>query len=400
MAPSATWKTLSLVAFAVGVGAVGFMSLSRLGAHERARAGEAYDRETLKAVQHLRRSSFPEETRRVFLWDAERGLVSSANLPAESVACLQDTNRVWRTDDPARRRSGFAEIGGRRFVWRYDKDGKVIGFETDPLEETPYGEHLWTYSAFGAMTLFAILTALAFGAMLGKDLRNAQEEDRRRSAFLNAVAHDLKMPIGAVGLWAALLHDGKADARKAVDVILRENGRMSRLVQNLLEFGRLELGRRSYAHDPVDVAAVARETADALGYAFEEHGLTVSCGAAVARADADAVRRIVANLVGNAAKYAAACGPVEIAASVSSGRVFLAVCDRGPGLSAADRARCFERHWRGADDASRATGGFGIGLTVARELARGMGGDVRALAREGGGAAFVLDLPAAEEACA
>ena len=399
MSSDPTWKTLALVAFAVAVGVVGFVAIGRLSGHERARANEAYNRETLKAVQHLRRTAFPEETRPVFLWDAKRGLAASANLPPGLAAALNDTNRVWRSDDPARRRSGVADVGGARLAWRYDKDGKVIGFAADPLEDTPYGEDLWIYSTFGAMTLFAMLMALAFGALLEKDWRRTQAEDRRRAAFLNAVAHDLKMPIGAVGLWTALLRDGKAEAEKAVAVILRENGRMSRMVQNLLEFGRLELGRRQYDFGPVDLGAVARETADAIGYAFEAHGLSVEAARdCVARADADAVRRIVANLAGNAAKYAADDGPVEMTADRAGNRVRLTVSDRGPGLAEADLERCFEKHWRGTGDVVRATGGCGLGLPVARGLARAMGGDVRACAREGGGTAFVLELPAMEEA--
>jgi signal transduction histidine kinase len=113
-------------------------------------------------------------------------------------------------------------------------------------------------------------------------------------------------------------------------------------------------------------------------------------------ADADAVRQIVAVLLDNAAKYAAAGGPVEVSSGVSGdGRASLSVADRGAGLTSEALRHVFDRFWRGDDATTAETGGSGLGLAIARELALGMKGDLSVARRNGGGLVFKLTLPCA-----
>ena len=159
--------------------------------------------------------------------------------------------------------------------------------------------------------------------------------------------------------------------------ILSESDRLERLVSNLLDFGRLERNRRKYDLRDVDLSRLVEEMRDAAvpgaaapAFTFERP----AGGGPVARADADAVRQILANLLENARKYAAAGGPPEVSAGRGAGTAELVVAARGATF--------------GIPEVKRS-----IGLALSRGLARGMGGDLVCRARAGGGAEFALSLP-------
>ena len=166
------------------------------------------------------------------------------------------------------------------------------------------------------------------------------------------------------------------------------------MVQNVLDYGRLESGRRVYSADAFDLAGLVREMADFMKGRFVNAPL-VEDGECAVFADRDAVDQILLNLFDNACKYAGEA-PVEISfgAGRSAGRRAVHVADRGPGLTAEQRRHVFDRFWRADDSTTSSTGGNGLGLCIARGLARGMGGDLNVEAREGGGCVFTLELPA------
>jgi signal transduction histidine kinase len=113
-------------------------------------------------------------------------------------------------------------------------------------------------------------------------------------------------------------------------------------------------------------------------------------------ADHDAVRGVFVNLLGNAAKYAATYGPVEVTVCREDKRVLATVADVGPGISPKDRDMVFERFFRSGDGTSAGKGGFGLGLSISRRLARDMGGDLTLADRPGGGCVFTLSLKCAQ----
>jgi len=171
-----------------------------------------------------------------------------------------------------------------------------------------------------------------------------------------------------------------------------------RMVEMLLDYTRQEQNRRRYALEEIDVGDVAREAVELLRGDFVADGVTVSAEPGCrARADRDAVKEILVNLLGNAAKYAAAGGPVEVSVALAERKVRVTVADRGPGLPVEARARVFDRFYRADDRAASAKGGFGLGLPISRRLARDMGGDLTVAPRDGGGLVFVLALPSCGE---
>ena len=191
-----------------------------------------------------------------------------------------------------------------------------------------------------------------------------------------------------------------ARRRRALGTVAAESARLSRLVESVLDFSRLERNRRRYDLRPVDLAALLEEMRDeTAGGGFVLRTGDRGAGGRVAFADRDAVRQIVLNLLDNAAKYAAAGGPPELAVrDAGNGAVALAVADRGPGVPPRAAKRIFDRFYRVDDATTAETRGSGLGLSIARRLARGMGGDLAYRPREGGGAVFELTLPRAQPA--
>ena len=178
----------------------------------------------------------------------------------------------------------------------------------------------------------------------------------------------------------------------------RETQRLARLVNNALDFSRLEQGRKKYAREPLDLAAELARLLDTHAPRLAEAGMTLRrelpAGALPVTADRDALEQIVLNLLDNAAKYAADGREVTVALTPrSGGGAEVRVADRGPGVPTEHRERIFEKFHRVDDALTAEKTGAGLGLSIARQLARGLGGGLRYVPRSGGGAEFILVLP-------
>ena len=267
--------------------------------------------------------------------------------------------------------------------------------------------HSWERLLLLAAAFFGLLllSLVAGGFLLLRAARRERLDALRKTDFVDNVSHELKTPLAGIRLEAELLAEGRLPdgprRDRALRSILSESDRLERLVANLLDFGRLERGRRKYAREPVDLATLLEEMQNAQCSMHNEEGDIVHCafgivhceGGVAALADPDAVRQILLNLLDNAAKYAPGAPP-EVSVRAAENGVELVVADRGPGVPRGLEEKVFERFFRADDALARATNGSGLGLSIARGLARGMGGDLTCRAREGGGAEFVLALPA------
>jgi signal transduction histidine kinase len=227
----------------------------------------------------------------------------------------------------------------------------------------------------------------------------------RRSNFVAAVSHELKTPVTAIRMYSEMLRDGlvpsEAKRDEYYETIGDESERLSRLIDNVLEFSKLERDQRelqlrvgSLGDAVAEACATLRPHAERQGFTLE-----VACepGLPAVRFDADALVQVVFNLVDNALKYAAAAERkvVRVECRGEAGGVRLAVRDYGPGVAAPERGRIFEPFHRGGSELTRTTQGAGIGLALVRELAERMGARVAAQAAEGGGLEVRLAFSAA-----
>jgi signal transduction histidine kinase len=254
--------------------------------------------------------------------------------------------------------------------------------------------------------------ALALAGAMTADLRTSQESlriandelreaDRLKDVFLSTVSHELRTPLTAIAGVSDLLmrkHDSLSpDLREELVAGLDANVRNLRaLIDELLDFTRLQADPGMPLLGPVDVEELAHRVTRELQPLLEAHQVTVaSDDHVVALANPQALHRVVTNLLANAAKYSPAGGLVSVHVMGRGGSVLLSVLDEGPGIPEEERQRVFERFYRGAGDAELRQPGTGIGLAVVKELCTRMHASVSIGEAPGGGAAFHVRLPAA-----
>lgn len=225
-----------------------------------------------------------------------------------------------------------------------------------------------------------------------------RETESRRREFLANVAHELRTPVTSIRGFAETLASGPVeDATRAefLHTIHRNAVRISALVDDLLRLEALDANNPPPARAPIDVGGVIRHVIETAQQRIEETGATIAVSGdrdVTVTADEDRVERIVQNLVDNALAYGGAAVAIEVAIERRADLVTVTVADSGPGIPADQLARVFDRFYRGAQ--ARDSRGSGLGLPIARQLAESMGGTLRGEARPGGGARFVLELPA------
>jgi two-component system sensor histidine kinase SenX3 len=241
--------------------------------------------------------------------------------------------------------------------------------------------------------------------LLVEDHTEMRRVEAVRRDFLANVSHELKTPVGAMALLAEALLDAAEEpeaVRRFAGRMQHESDRLSRLVQDVIELSRLQ------GHDPLDSPAVVSvddviaEAVDRSRLPAEARAVTVACGGREGlriMGDARQLVTAVGNLVDNAVRYGPESGRVVVTSSqVGEGAtavVEISVTDEGPGISAAERDRVFERFYRVDAARSRETGGTGLGLSIVKHVAAGHGGEVTLWSAEGTGSTFTLRLPAA-----
>ena len=277
----------------------------------------------------------------------------------------------------------------------------ALGFEfRRAAEAATVADRLPPQLARHAAVALALVTSQLATEREVATLRNREAE---RVTFVSTIAHELRTPLtGLRGYLELILGGGVADPAVERDFLERSRsivGSMGELVGDLLELSRLESGTLGLEIGPFSVAeACSQVAASLLPIAIERRiSLTTSLPARlrVACADRRRVEQIVTNLVANALKFTPSGGSVEIHARFERLVALVVVRDDGAGIPADDRGRIFERFHRMA--AHERITGTGLGLPIARDLARRMGGDLEVASVAGSGSSFVLALPGPAE---
>lgn len=278
----------------------------------------------------------------------------------------------------------------------------VVGFVADgsPSDRVSIGGGLLLVGSL--LVGIFVVASLAGGSLLLRQAQRSGAEARQKTSFVANVSHEFKTPLTTIRLYAELLEQGRVpdEARRGeyLRTIGRETQRLARLVNNALDFSRLEQGRKKFQREPLDLGAELSRLLDTQLPRFGEAGLAlrreIPDGPLPANTDRDAFEQIVLNLLDNACKYAGAGGEVTVQLGLlAAGGAGLRVLDRGPGVPAEHRERIFEKFHRVDETLTAEKHGAGLGLSIARQLARGLGGELRYEPRPGGGAAFILALP-------
>lgn len=226
--------------------------------------------------------------------------------------------------------------------------------------------------------------------------RRLEEVAQMKSDFVSTVSHELRSPLTSIiGSLDTVNRPELAPPEPASQQLLlsarRQAGRLQRLIEDLLVVSRIDRGAIPVHPEPVEVKEIFDEVSRTVSI---DPSMTVEPANLAVYADRDHFLRILINLVENAAKYAPD-SPVELYAWQKSNRAMLAVVDHGPGIPEDARESIFERFTQLDQSDTRSKGGTGLGLSIVKSLTEVMNGSVRIEATEGGGATFVIDLPAA-----
>jgi signal transduction histidine kinase len=244
----------------------------------------------------------------------------------------------------------------------------------------------------------------ATAAVLATGAERARRLARQQMEFVAGVTHELNTPLAAIRSAGQNLADGivtePTQVRRYGGLIEKESGRLAALVAQVLDFAGIDSGNRAYSAEPLSVGGLVDEVLRDHRLVLDQAGMAVERDVAPdlpeVRGDAAALRRALGNLVANAAKFAASGRWVGVRAAASGGgTVVVRVEDRGPGIPRDERSRVFEPFYRGPAAERNATPGSGLGLSLVRHVVRAHGGSVHVEGREGGGAAVVVELPAA-----
>ena len=237
----------------------------------------------------------------------------------------------------------------------------------------------------------------------GEARAEAEQANRAKSAFLAVMSHELRSPLNAIDGHAALLEDGihgpvNVEQVGALKRLRRASRLLLGLINDLLDFARIEAGRVHYDIREVPLTQLLQEVEEVVQPQLGERRLTCAFdapAAATLRADADKARQILLNLVGNAVKFSNDGGHIVVSADVGDGAVRIRVKDDGIGIPEDRLELIFDPFEQVDHSHKRQQQGVGLGLAISRDLARGMGGDLTVRSDLGKGATFTLTLPAA-----
>jgi signal transduction histidine kinase len=254
------------------------------------------------------------------------------------------------------------------------------------------------------MLILILFVSIAVGGLLvARSTYSEMRLAQQKTTFVANVSHELKTPLTSIRMFAEMLRDGHQPdiekQRKYLDIMAAETERLTRLVNNVLDFSRMERGEKRYSMKMADLVALCSGVVESQRARIESNGfrLTFTAGADVlnVHADEEAIKQALINLLSNAEKYSTDAREIEVAVREEIGSAVIAVEDRGVGIPPKEAQRIFDEFYRVDDGLTSKVKGAGLGLTIARRILRDHGGDIRYRPRDGGGSTFEIVLPLA-----
>lgn len=251
--------------------------------------------------------------------------------------------------------------------------------------------------------ILGVLSLMLAGGVLltHRNVVREMELARLKSDFVSNVSHELRTPLSLIRLYAETLELGRlADPAKYQEyyrIIRKESERLTALINNILDFSRIEAGRKEYDLRETDLAELVRNTLDSYRYQIEQQGFVLEQSVAgdlpPLRVDREAIARSLLNLVNNALKYSPKDKFLGVNLYRENGAVRLEVIDHGIGIPRSEQEKIFHQFYRVGDPLVHNTKGTGLGLSLVRHIARAHGGEVRVESAPGKGSKFTILLP-------
>ena len=314
------------------------------------------------------------------------------------IALLNDKTRPVATQPPGESRRDWrrpfvaSEIGEALPHW----EAALYLMRPDQLKESARNVRRTLL-----LLIAAALAAIAFGGWaVFADARRQLALAQKKTDFVSNVSHELKTPLTSIRMFAEMMQSGNAAEDKRpqyLRIIVAEAERLTRLINNVLDFARLERKQKRYDFRPLDLHSVLAKIWEGHELHLREQGFTTRWKAAPppypVRGDEDALVQIFVNLLSNAEKYSTDRKEIEIHSYLTEDSVHVSMLDRGTGVPAGEETKIFEAFYRAHDSLASGIQGSGLGLTLAQRLAKEHGGEITYQAREGGGSNVTLRVP-------
>ncbi|WP_431711155.1 sensor histidine kinase [Glutamicibacter uratoxydans] len=261
--------------------------------------------------------------------------------------------------------------------------------------------------ALGAGQLVVHVRAAPLGEeyilLLVDDRTEITRTEAMRNDFVANVSHELKTPVGAISLLSEAIEDAADDpvaVRRFSTRMHKESARLGALVQDIIELSRLQSSDVIVHGEPVQVQQVVNEAVDRNKLLAEERNISISLGGQIEQpvhGEADLLMTAVRNLIDNAIRYSPDNSAVGVGLRQRDGFAQISVTDQGPGITADEQERIFERFYRVDSARSRQTGGTGLGLSIVKHIVANHGGEISLWSQEGQGSTFTLRIPVLDE---
>jgi len=253
-----------------------------------------------------------------------------------------------------------------------------------------------------AVLLGLFYLTLTFGVVYtGRALYREAKLSRMKTDFVSLVSHELRTPLTSIRMFIETLALGRlkdpAQMQEVLQLLTRETERLSVLIERVLDWARIESGRKEYQREPVRVEELVETALAAFRAQRLEGGMDLKVelaqGLPTVEADRHAVSGALLNLLQNAYKYSGQDKRIELTARADRKWVSLSVRDNGVGISSKDRKRIFERFYRVDNLLTRKTEGSGLGLAITKRIIEAHGGRIKVDSEVGRGSRFTLQLP-------
>jgi two-component system phosphate regulon sensor histidine kinase PhoR len=262
-----------------------------------------------------------------------------------------------------------------------------------------YGRYWRTVWWITALISCALLTAVAGMWLIQRTLRRERRLGELKSQFVASVSHELRAPVSSMRLMADALDSDQVDEETQQQfhrLMSKEGARLSTLIENVLDFARIENGSKNYSFVETDLRGVVRDTVSLMELVATERRVLIEIVATdelhAHSVDLPAIQQALINLLDNAIKFSPEGTSVRVTLSSDARGWQLMIEDHGPGVPTADRERIFDRFTRLGNELRREEQGTGIGLSIVKHIAEAHRADIRVEDRAGGGARFTFQV--------
>lgn len=295
---------------------------------------------------------------------------------------------------------GDIQINERKEMWVFPDVYLGIGLQGDTISDIVRDRTRQNLLLISALALFALAGAWVVYSAIRKEIELA----RIKSDFVSNISHELRTPLALIRMFTETLQLNRVSSEEKrihyLNIIGRETERLSHLVDNILNFSRMEAGKKTYVSEPVNLSNIAGEVLDTYEFHLKNAGFKLEKDLPetlpTIMGDSEALKQLMINLIDNSIKYSESAKELQISTTAANGHVELRIQDKGVGISAEDLKRIFEKFYRVPNDLIHTTRGSGLGLSLVKHIVDAHKAKIDVTSKLNNGTCFQIRFPAGE----